>query len=167
MKKLIVLMMVLILSLSLVACGEEITLVSTTVNDLTFDVPSDFGEFADSQGVMVAKNDDSTATIAVSGRMDAEGVTTDLWDEQTYIENVLAGFAELEVLEFNNAQTIAGTTAVFAHFTAKNNSNIAIEAYSYLIYFDDGNYQTISFNTNVEKDTSLKQNMDAIVSSVK
>lgn len=169
MKKLIVLMMVLALTLSMVACGgEEITLQSQTVNNLTLDIPSDFGEFSEvAEQIKMAINEDNTATITVSDRVDAEGVTADLWDEEIFIENVLTGFGDLEVLEFSNSETAAGTTAVFAHYTGKNSSDVETEGYNFFLYFDDGTYQSIAFSFTKDSDSSLKQNLTAIIGSMK
>ncbi len=169
MKKILVLMMALILSLSLVACGgEEITLQSQTVNDLTLDVPSDFGEFSEAAAqIKMAKNEDNTATITVSERVAAEGVTADLWDKETFIANVLTNFGDLEVLEFSNAETAAGTTAVFAHYTGKNSSDVGVEGYNYFLYFNDDTYQSVAFSFTKDRDSSLKQNLTAIIDSMK
>ena len=169
MKKVLVLVMALIFSLSLVACGgEEITLQSQTVNNLTLDIPSDFGEFSDvAEQIKMAINEDSTATITLSERVDAQGVTADLWDEETFVENVLTGFGDLQVLEFNNTVTAAGTTAVYAHYTGKNSSDVETEGHNYFLYFDDGTYQSIAFSYITDKDSSLKQNLTAIVDSMK
>ncbi|NLY43390.1 MAG: hypothetical protein GX066_05375 [Clostridiaceae bacterium] len=169
MKKLLTLMMVFILSLSLVACGgEEITLQSQTVNGLTFDVPSDFGEFEDFQSQFkVAKNADSTASIAVSGRIDAEGITADSWDEELYSAIVLGSFAESQLLEFSNTDTVAGAPAIFAHYTGKNAKDIEVEGYNYYVYYDDGTYQSIAFTFFKDGNSSLEQNITAILNSIK
>lgn len=169
MKKLFVFMMALIVCISLVACGgEEVTLQSQTVNKLTLDIPSDFGEFSDvAEQIKMATNEDSTATITISERVDAQGVTADLWDEETFIANVLTGFGDLQVLEFNNTMTAAGTSAVYAHYTGKNSSDVEMEGYSYFLYFDDGTHQSIVFSHIKGEDSSLKQNLTAIIDSMK
>ncbi len=169
MKKLLVLMMALILSLSFIACGgEEVTLQSQTVNELTLDVPSDFGEFSEiAEQIKLAANEDSTATITVSERVDAQGVTIDLWDEETFIASALNGFGDLQVLEFSNTASAAGSPAVFAHYTGKNSGDVPVEGYMYFIYYDDGTFQSIAFSFNKDGDTSLKQNINAIMDSMR
>jgi hypothetical protein len=162
-------MMALILSLSLAACGgEEITLQSQTVNDLTFDIPSDFGEFSDlDDQIKVAVNEDGTASITLSKREDAQGTTADLWDEETFISAALSGLGDPQVLEFNNTATAVGSPAVFAHYTATNSNDVSVEGYMYFIYYNDGTYQSIAFSFNKDSDSSLKQNIDAIFVSLK
>ncbi len=169
MKKLIALLMVLTIFLSFTACGgEEITLQSQTVYDLTLDVPSDFGEFSEvAEQIKMAKNEDNTATITVSERVDAQGVTADLWDQETFIANVLSGFGDLEVLEFSNTEAVAGTTAVFSHYIAKNSGDVEVEGYNYFLYHTNGTYQSVAFSFTKGNDTSLKQNLTAIIESMK
>lgn len=169
MKKLLVVMAALILSFSLVACAEEeITLQSQTISGLTLDVPSDFGEFSEvADQIKMATNEDSTATITISERVDAQGVTADLWDQETFIASTLSGFGDSQVLEFSNTKTVAGFPAVFAHYTAKNANDAVVEGYMYFIYFDDGTYQSIAFSFNKDGDSSLKQNINAIMNSLK
>lgn len=169
MKKLLTLMMALILSMSLVACGgEEITLQSQTVNGLTFDVPSDFGEFSELDNqVNIAVNEDSTASITLSERVDAQGITADLWDEETFITTALSGFGDAQVLEFSNTASAAGSPAVFSHYTAKNSNDAPVEGYMYFIYYNDGTFQSIAFSFNKDGNSSLKQNINAIMDSLK
>jgi hypothetical protein len=169
MKKFLALMMALILSVSLIACGgEEITLQSQTVNGLTFDVPSDFGEFNDiADQIKMAVNEDSTATITLSERVDAQGITADLWDKETFIEAALSGMGDVQVLEFSNTASAVGSPAVFSHYTAINASDAPVEGYMYFIYYNDGTYQSIAFSFNKDGNSSLKQNINAIMDSLK
>lgn len=169
MKKLLTLMILLILSLSLVACGgEEITLQSQTVNGLTLEVPSDFGSFEDvEKQIKMAKNADSTSTITISERVDAQGLTVDSWDEKTFAENVLTGLGDLKILEFSNTKTIAGVPAVFAHYYVKNKSNVEVEGYNYFLYHNNGTYQSIAFSFTKGADSSLTKNLNKIIDSMK
>lgn len=169
MKKLIALMMVLILSLSLTACGEEeAKLESQTVNGLTFDVPDDFGAFEDSDGnIKIAKNEDSTGVITLSERQDAEGTAASDWDEATFTEYILSSFEDLKVIEFSNSKSIAGAKAVYAHYSGKNSSDVEVEGYNYLIYFEDGTFQSIAFSLTKDADTSLSKNLTKIIDSIK
>ncbi len=168
MKKLLVLMMAITLSLSLAACGEDITLQRQTVNDITLDIPSDFGEFNEvAEQIYMAKNEDSTATITISERVDAQGITPDLWDEEAFVANVMVGFNEPQVLEFSNTETALGTAAVYARYTGRNSSDVEVEGYSYILYFDDGTYQSVAFSFTKDKDSALKQNLTSIIDSMK
>lgn len=169
MRKLLTLMMVFILSIGIMACAEEkVTLQSTTVNGLTLDVPSDFGAFEDVEGqIKMSKNENSTSVIAISERVDAQGLTADSLDQQTFVENVLSSFEDLQVLEFSNAKTIAGVPSVFAHYSGKNTSNVEVEGYTYLLYHDDSTFQSIAFNFTKGADSSLTQNITTIIDSMK
>lgn len=77
MKKIITIMMAALLAVAmmigLTGCGEETTLKSQTINGITLDVPSDFGAFTEKSGLMLATNEDSTASIAVTPSKDAGG----------------------------------------------------------------------------------------------
>lgn len=169
MKKIFTLITVLILSLSFAACGKEkITLQSQTVNGLTLDVPSDFGAFEEvEEKIKMSKNADSTSVITISERVDAQGLTADSWDKETFTQSVLRSFGDLQVLEFSNAKTIAGVPAVFAHYSGKNTSNVDVEGYTYFLYHDDDTYQSIAFNFTKGVDSSLTQNLSAIMDSMK
>ena len=169
MKKILVLMMTLAISLNLIACaGEEITLQSQTVYNLTLDVPSDFSEFTEvAEQVKMASNEEKTAVITISERIDAGGITADLWDEETFAANMLAGLGDLQVLKFSNTETVAGTTAVYSHYTGKNSSDTEAEGHNYLLYFDDGTFQSIAFNFTKGAESSLKQNLTAVIDSIK
>ncbi len=169
MKKILALMIVLAISLSLTACGgEEVTLQSQTVNNLTLDVPSDIGEFTDvSDNVKMAYNDDSTAGITISGRVDAQGITADMWDEETYTTTVLSEFGDLQVLEFSTSETVAGSSAVYAHYTGKNSGDVEIDCYNYMLFFDDGTFQSVAFNFTKDADSYLKKNLSQVIESMR
>ncbi len=149
------------------ACSEPVTLASKTVDGITLDVPSDFGEFtAQSDVVKIAANSDSTATISVSAVADGQGITADLWDQASFQEQLLSKFTDVNFVSFSNTEELSGVSAVTAHYTAKNSSGVSVESYSYLLYFEDGTVQSFSFNFNTEKETSLKTNIDAIIASL-
>lgn len=169
MKRLLILMIVLILSIGITACAKEnVTLQSTTVNGLTLDVPSDFGAFEDMEGqIKMSKNENNTSSIAISERIDAQGLKADSWDQQIFVENVISFFKDLQILEFSNAKTIVGVPAVFAHYSGKNASNVEVEGYTYLLYHDDGTFQSIAFSFTKGADTSLTQNITTIIDSMK
>lgn len=160
--------MALSIILSLVACGgEEITLESRTVNGLTFDVPSDIGEFSENAQIQTAANKDNTAVITISERIDAEGVTADLWDEEVYAATMIGGLEGAQLLEFSNSETVAGADTVYAHYTAKNSNGAEVEGYNYMFFFDDGTYQSLAFNFTKGSDTYLQKNLTTVINSIK
>lgn len=172
MKKALISATLLILTIAMVlglsSCfGEKITLVNKTIHGVSLDIPSDFGEFTDKDNAKISVDEDSTASITVSPLVDAEGLTPEIWDENTYKTNVLKGFNDLQMINYSNTETVGGVKAVKAHYTAKNDNDIEIEAYSFLFFTDDGKFQSISFNYNETGDTSLKENIDAIINSIK
>lgn len=168
MKKLLVLLMTLTVALNLVACGgEEITLESRTIYNLTMDIPSDIGEFSEtSSQIQMASNKDNTAVITISDRADAEGITADLFDEEIYSANMLAG-ENFQLLEFSNSEKVAGATAVYAHYSGENSGGVEAEGYNYMLFFDDGTYQSIAFTFTEGADSFLKENLTTVVNSIK
>ncbi len=169
MKKVLVLIITLIISLSLTACGSnEVTLQSKTVYGLTLDVPTDLDEFSNvSDRVKAAYNSDNTAGITISDRVDGGGITADFWDEETYIENILAEFDGLQVLEFSNSETVAGTKAVYAHYEGNNSNDVEVEAYNYMLFYDDGTFQSVAFNFIKGEDSFLKKNISKVIESIR
>ncbi|HOB19276.1 MAG TPA: hypothetical protein PK830_05180 [Candidatus Atribacteria bacterium] len=164
--------MALVLIFSLAGCGKEkVTLSTRTVYGLKFEVPDDFGEFEPNQdGIMLAADEDSTASITVSDITVASGHRAGSWTQESYQEAILQGLTDIKLIEFDNNVKISYLTAVYAHFTAKNSKGADVEVYNYLIYWpeEDGQafYQGISFNMNKNADTSLKDNIEVILESL-
>jgi len=166
------LLVALTLTFGLTGCGEDkVNFTNKTVHGLSFDVPDDFCEFAEKQGVMVSSNEESTASIVVSPVGDAYGYAAADWTEESYTEATVPNHTDVSFIEFNTDATVSSLTAVYAHFTAKNSNGIELETYNYLIYFpvDDGDpmFQSIAFAMGKDADTSLKVNIDAVLSSLK
>lgn len=169
-------LMVLIMIFGLAGCGEEsggekVTLSGKTVNGLSFDVPEDFGDFAETQDIMLATNAASTASIAVSGELDMMGRRPEDISQEYYTQTVIPTYTDVNFLEFKTDVTVSYSTAVYAHFTAKNASGLAVESYAYLVYLPvddgDGTMQSVMFSFTKDTDNSLKANIDAIKSSLK
>ena len=183
MKKVISILLTLVLALTMVvalgACGktneepdvegpkvDEVALVSKTANGITIDVPSDFGEFTDYSGSMIAMSEDSS-NITISARLDAQGGVPTAYDEEVYQQTQIPTFTEVQFVEFSNNVAVDGVPAVFAHFTATNSSSVKIEMYTFILFFEDGTYQTIATATGVGAQSSLALNIQAIVASIK
>lgn len=176
MKKLITSILSLLMALTMIfgltGCGEEkVTLTNKTVNGLSFDVPDDFSDFVEKQSVMVASNEESTASIAVSPTGDAAGYAAEDWTEESYKEATLPSYADVSFIEFKTDASVSGLIAVYAHFTATSPNGVELETYNYLIYFpvDDGDplFQSVTFTYNKDGSTSLKSNIDTVKSSLK
>lgn len=173
-------LMVLTMIFGLAGCGEEnaspsggkkVTLTSKTVNGLSFDVPDDFGDFAETQGVMLATNEESTASIVVSGELDMMGRRPEDISKEYYTQSVIPNYTDVNFLEFKTDVAISYSTAVHAHFTAKSASGLEVESYAYLIYLHvddgDGMMQSVMFSFTKDADNSLKANIADVKSSLK
>jgi hypothetical protein len=152
--------------------GEEKVKLSTkTVNGLSFDVPDDFGDFAETQGVMLSTNEESTASIVVSGELDMMGRRPEDISKEYYTQTVIPNYTDVNFLEFKTDVTISYSTAVHTHFTAKSASGLEVESYTYLIYLPvddgDGTMQSVMFSFTKDAENSLKANIDAVKSSLK
>lgn len=166
------LLMVMALVLGITACNEEetVTLINKNVKGLTFDDPSDFGDFAEKDGSMLSTNKDSTASIQASEVMDTEGFTINDWTVEDYKE-ALASYSNVQILEFKTDVTVSSNPTLYARYTAKNSNGAEIEAYNYIIFylFDNGNdkYQGVTFVFSKNDASSLKSNIDAVRNSLK
>lgn len=165
-------LMIFAMIFGLSGCGEEqIMFANKTVNGLSFDVPKDFGEFKEKQGIMVASNEESTASIAVSGTGDATGYAVEDWTQDSYKQATLPSYDDVKFIEFNKEATVSGFPAVYAHFTATNPNGAEVEAYNYIIYLpeEDGVpvFQSITFSYNKSAGTSLQESIDEVKSSLK
>lgn len=167
MKKLLATTLALVLMLALAACSAEpITLAAKSVNGISVEVPSDFGDFSDNNGAMIASNEDKTASISVSAAADGGGFTSADIDQDTYAELSFPG-KEVEFSAFDNAASINGTPAISAVCKMKNANGVDVTSYSFLLFHEDGTVQGVSVNYNNDVDSSAKDNADAIVKSIK
>lgn len=153
---------------SLTGCSEEeVTLKSQTLNGVTLQVPSDFGEFKEDGGFMLGKNEDATASMVVSKIASAEGTKPSDFTKESYLMSQTTDYKDVEVLEFDQNASIQGKKAVYAHLKAKNSSDVEIELYNYIAFFDDGNYQSVVLCHSIGADSALEKNVKAIIDSIK
>ena len=168
MKKLLVTALTLGILLALTACGgEAITLATKTVNGISMSVPSDFGEFAEKDGAMVAANKDNTATISITAAGDGGGLVPADIDQDTYQQQAYSGVSDVEFSSYNNAASCNGIPAISAVCKVKNAKGIAVMTYSYLLFHEDGTIQGVSLNYNTDVSNSVKDNVDAMANSIK
>ncbi len=168
MKKLFVAALALGITLALTACGgEPITLVTTTISGISIDVPSDFGEFADQNGAMVAVNKDETASISISAAGEGDGLAPSDIDQDTYQQQAYPGNNEVEFSSYNNAASCNGIPAISVVCKVKNTNDVTVTAHSYLLFHEDGTIQGVSINYNPDADNSVEDNIDAITKSIK
>lgn len=149
---------------------EKVALTAKTVNGLTFKVPDDFKEFAETGEVMLSTNEKSTASIAVSKELDMMGMRPEGVTKDYYLQTVLPKYSDVQFLEFKTDVEISYSTAVYAHFTATSGSGLAVEVHAFLIYLPvqdgDGFMQSLVFSFTKDSQNSLNANMDAIKSSI-
>lgn len=185
MKKLLVFMMALMMTLSLVACGggkggsansdknvsvpaaSDITLVSKKANFTTLLVPSDFGEFQDKNGFAVAegKNANIVVTPTIAPDVRIKDITED------YMVNLMGNtYSNIKVLAFNNPVTIAGVDTVYFLFkgdgkTSGKNKTVCHLTLFFSIEGKDCEQQ-ISFTYDTGAKTSLEAHITDIIKSI-
>lgn len=167
MKKLLVLILALGMTLSLVACGgEKITLASQTAGGVTIDVPSNYGDFADDSGMALATDEDSQANIAIGVATDAQGFTPADFDEATFAALNFPENPDIAFETFNNAAEVNGVPAVYSKCTLTNEANAEVTIHTYVMFWEDGTLQKVEVTYATGKDTSTETNIDAILKSI-
>lgn len=158
-------LMVFAMVIGLTACGVELE--SRTTSGVTLSVPSDFNEFKDQSGMQIATDEDSTETIIISAKGDGQGIKASDYDQDTYQQAYLGAYKDVSFEKFDNAATVDGKTAIYAHVKATNDKDVKFVMHNYIIFFDDGNCQTVSLGYADNGDTSLKSNIDEVLKSIK
>ncbi len=187
MKKRLVLMMTLVMTFSLVACGggkgdnatstsnpeasapaaSDVTLVSKEANFTTLLVPSDFDEFYDKDGYAVAEG--TNASIVITPTIIPDVRIEDITED--YMVDLIGDtYSNIKVLEFNNPVTIAGVDAVSFQFTgdgATNGKNKTI-CHLTLFFSIEGQdcEQQLTFTYETGASTSLEAYMNDIIESI-
>lgn len=116
---------------------------------------------------MLARNDASTATIVISEAKDASGTTPDAFNVENYQTTQMTTYTNVEFIEFNNKATIDGVPAVYAHATGINPNGVKLELYSYILFFEDGRFQSIAIVFSEGSNTSIQGNIQAVINSIK
>lgn len=167
MKKLVALALAVMMTLSLTACGgDPVTLSTKSVNGVSIDVPSDFGGFTDQGSGMLATNEDTSATIIVGIPVDSGGFGPADLDQDSYRQQIF-GETDVKFITFDNAADCNGIPAVFANCELTNSNGVDLTVNTWVLFHEDGTTQTVSLTYTTGADTSLEENIDAIVSSVK
>lgn len=160
-------LMIFAMAVSLTACGEEVTLESRSVSGITLNVPSDFNAFTDNGEMQIATNEDSTATIVISAKGDAQGIKASDYDQDSYQQAYLGTYSDVSFEKFNNSAELDGKSALFAQFKGTTEKDVKAVSYNYIIFFEDGTCQSIFLSFSDDADTSLKTNIDSITKSIK
>lgn len=194
MKKLLVLIIALVMTLSLAACGgnegaaeptpeapatdvsapaasapapSDITLVGKEANFTTLLVPSDFGEFYDKDGYAVAEGTNASIVVTPTIEPDIriEGITED------YMVDLMKDtYSNIKVLNFDNPVTIAGVDAVSFLFTGDGATSGKNKTVCHLTLFfsieGQDCEQQLSFTYDTGANTSLEAGLADIIESI-
>lgn len=184
MKKLLVLMMTVVITLSLAACGgdagsaksatnpsateaTDITLVSKEANYNTMLVPSDFGEFYDKDGYAVAEGTNASIVVTPTTETDTniEAITEDF-----IVESLADVYSNIKVLAFDNPANIAGVDSVCILYTGDSDTTGQNNTVCQIILFfsiDGVNCeQHIVFTYSTDANTSLEAYLADIIESI-
>jgi len=184
MKKLLALMMALVMTFSLAACGGDggsvepdsivsepeapaVTLVNKEANFTTLLVPSDFGEFYDKDGYAVAEGTNSS--IVVTPTIVPDVRIEDITEE--YMVDLMGNtYSNIEVLAFDNPVTIAGVDAVSFQFTGDGATSGKNKTVCHITMFfsieGQDCEQQVSFTYDTGANTSLEANLNDIIESI-
>lgn len=181
MKKILVIIMAIVMTFSLVACGgdggsaepasdvmaPDVTLATKEANFTTLLVPSDFGEFYDKDGYALAEG--TNASIVVTPTIEPDVRIEDITEE--YMVNLMEStYSNIEVLAFNNPVTIAGVDAVSFQFTGDGATSGKNKTVCHITMFfsieGQDCEQQVSFTYDTGANTSLEANLNDIIESI-
>lgn len=185
MKKLFVLMMALIMTLSFAACGgdsddnsssndsnteETIDLVEVTGNGLSFMLPSDikYAQTSESNGAMIYANEERTVVITVGVLTEAVFTSDDINDDILLV--ALSAGSGLSDGSLESSRTIEHDNGISVVGFGKGTLPNGVEMNSVIQYFfpaDGSGYYAISYLYAVDADSSLEDTIDQVVSSLK
>lgn len=116
---------------------------------------------------MLARSEDATASIAITAKKDAGGGVAEAYDEEAYQTTQMSTYTDVAFIEFKNNAKVDGVTAVYAHATGTNPSGVKLELNNYLLFFEDGTYQSIVLISSVGGNSSLEANIKSVIDSIK
>lgn len=166
MKKILLLILTLALTLNLAACGgdEAVTLVSVdTTKGFSIKLPSDMTLQSNGSYTNTSASDVVTFDVATA---DPASPLTD-YSKEDFIANELAGRTDLAVSSYDNKATINGKPALICKFSFKMDSGTVLNAA--LVLVDDGTKSYIvSYLYDSKNATgSLATNLDVCIAGIK
>jgi hypothetical protein len=179
MKKLLVLIMAMVMTLSLAACGgetdstaaeEAIELVEVTGNGLSFNLPDDikYAKTDDNFGSMLFADEESTTVITLGALTEDPVTSADITDDILLAAlSAGSGLSDGSLESSSTMEHDGGTSVVgFGKGTLPN----GMEMNSVIQYFfpaDGSGYHAISYLYVVDAESSLEDTIEQVVSSVK
>lgn len=79
----------------------------------------------------------------------------------------MATYTGVEFIEFNNNTTLDGIKALYAHAKGNNSSGVSLEVYNYILFFEDGSFQSVVLSYATDSDSFLKENIKTVLGSIK
>lgn len=192
MKKLLVLMMAIVMTLSLAACGgdqnpaaadtdttpassvqnteESIDLAEVTGNGLSFKLPADIklAKTDDNTGSMIFANDENTAVITLGGLTEDLITSTDITDDVLLAAlSAGGGLSDVSLESSRTMEHDGGTSVVGIGKGTLSNGMDMISAIQYFFHADGSGYHAISYLYVVDAGSSLEDTIEQVLSSVK
>lgn len=185
MKKILALMMVLVMTLSLAACGgsgdseeavhdssapetSDVTLVSKEANFTALLVPSDFAEFKTVDGgSAIAEGQNSNIVVTNTNETD---VTIEDMTEDYLVGLMENSYSNIEVLSFENPVAIAGVDAAIIQFMGDGVTSGKNKTVCYILLFFSleglNCEQHVALTYDTGANTSLEANLAEIIESI-
>ena len=170
MKKLLGIIMMLLMVTGITACGGGggADLAQMQIRSMSISLPADFtveGSFGDKTNSLASDIPEITlAEVEVSGPFDWP-FTPDMDTAEALIKRELSQAKDIDMIEFDNTAKLGDLDMVAAHYTYVIN-DITTEHYHYDIYHGDGTLTRVEFSFNPTENSSLQENIDAIVESM-
>ncbi len=188
MKKLLVLLITLAMTLNFVACGgseaatdatpsssdentsETIDFVEVTGNGLTFPLPADIEYVTTDEATdgMIYANEERTAVVTVSGKIETEATSADITEEDI-LDSLSAGggLSDVTLDNYDTVEQDGGTLVNAFGIGTMENGTVMNTAAQYFFTADGSGYHFISYLYVVDAGTSLDDNITATMSTVK
>ncbi len=180
MKKILALLCALAMVFTLAACGggddvtddntdgdptgDEVTMKTVTLGDVSIDLPDFFGEPQEtSSGALGVAGPESSVTVAGPVEMD---ITLDMWSEE-FAEASLEGlfgatYTDLTLISFQGPADFDGTPGVVLAFGGTNSKGVERVVYNVYLYDEDQGDYVVSYMRSLEN-AQIDETMDAAI----
>jgi hypothetical protein len=182
MKKLLLLTLVFVMTISLVACGgtesgtsdtsqpdtsstaeQSVTLVDvTTENNLTLKLPDTMTKQSD---IFYA---DTTAGDSASFTVDMADESYPLSDmtQQDFIDFQFSGYDDLVIISYDNDLTINGNAALVCKFSFTSSEGNGIEGAVVFVTYKGAEYSVSLLYSRDDEDSALARNLQTCIDSI-